>query len=66
MFKECGYSISAHELRHTYASKLISAGATYEQAAEALGHTPEETARTYSHLNKDTRKQLKELITKIF
>lgn len=60
------YNITVHELRHTYGSKLIANGMSFPDAAELLGHTPEETMRTYSHINDDMRKKAVKLINKIF
>lgn len=60
------YNITVHELRHTYGSKLIANGMSFPDAAELLGHTPQETMRTYSHVNDDMRKKNIELINKIF
>lgn len=60
------YNITVHELRHTYGSKLIANGMSFTEAAELLGHTVEETIRTYSHVNDDMRKKAIELINKIF
>lgn len=43
--------ISAHDLRHAYASALIAGGATVKQVQLALGHeSPMITLRTYTHL----------------
>ncbi|MCS4455170.1 tyrosine-type recombinase/integrase [Clostridium botulinum] len=49
-----------HELRHTYATKLISNGVDFKTVAQLLGHTVEQTMKTYSHVNDDMmKKQLK-------
>lgn len=43
--------ISNHDLRHAYASALISGGASVKQVQTALGHeSPAITLRTYTHL----------------
>ncbi|MBZ9633143.1 tyrosine-type recombinase/integrase [Clostridium sp. FP1] len=60
------YNITVHELRHTYGSKLIANGMNFEDAAELLGHTAQETMKTYSHVNDDMRKKAVKLINKIF
>lgn len=59
------YNITIHELRHTYATKLIANGMDYKMVAELLGHTVEETLRTYSHVNTDMRTRATDLINKL-
>lgn len=39
-----------HNLRHTYASTLLSGGVSVPAVAEYLGHSPAELLRTYAHL----------------
>lgn len=58
--------ISMHELRHTYATLLISAGVDFKTAAELLGHTVEMTMKLYSHVTIDMLKRASETISKIF
>lgn len=58
--------ISMHELRHTYATMLISSGIDFKTAAQILGHTVEMTMKTYSHVNDDMMKKASETISKIF
>lgn len=65
-YKKAGYNVSIHELRHSYASLLISKGLTHDEAAEILGHTVEENIRTYSHLTADNKNKVKKLILKNF
>ena len=65
-FKELGFDITIHELRHTYATKLISNGVDFKTAAKLLGHTVEQTMKTYSHGNDDMLKKATETIYKIF
>ncbi|ADL53263.1 tyrosine-type recombinase/integrase [Clostridium cellulovorans] len=65
-YKKAGYDVSIHELRHSYASLLISKGLTHDEAAEVLGHTVEENIRTYSHLTADNKNKVKKLILKNF
>jgi integrase len=46
-----------HDLRHTYATDLISAGVDIFTVSKLLGHTdPKITARVYAHLSPDYRK----------
>lgn len=58
--------ISLHELRHTYATLLISNGVDFKTAAKILGHTVEMTLRTYSHVTDDMMKNASKKIEKIF
>lgn len=49
--KAAGVEVSAHPLRHFYASALIAGGASVKQVQERLGHSsPVITLETYSHL----------------
>ncbi|GAA0774390.1 site-specific integrase [Clostridium subterminale] len=45
-----GYSISVHELRHTYATNLIARGLDFKTVAKLMGHDVEQTMKTYSHV----------------
>ncbi|WP_414632530.1 tyrosine-type recombinase/integrase [Clostridium sp. UBA4548] len=45
--------MTVHELRHTYARRLISSGIDLQTAAKLLCHTVEQTMKTYSHVNDD-------------
>lgn len=58
--------ISMHELRHTYATTLISNGVDFKTTARILGHDVEQTMRTYSHVNNDMMKKASDTISKIF
>ncbi len=58
--------ISMHELRHTYATTLISNGVDFKTAAQILGHDVEQTMRTYSHVNDDMVKRATNIIENIF
>lgn len=58
--------ISIHELRHTYATTLISNGIDFKTTAQILGHTVGMTMRTYSHVNNDMMKKASDTISKIF
>ncbi|EDU35703.1 MULTISPECIES: tyrosine-type recombinase/integrase [Clostridium] len=66
LLKKEGYDITIHELRHTYATKLISHGLDFKTVARLLGHTVEQTMRTYSHVNDDMMNKANDLIQKIF
>lgn len=64
--KSHGFDISFHELRHTYATKLIANGMDFKTAAKILGHNVQQTIRTYSHVNNDMMNNAKSLIENIF
>ena len=61
-----GFNITIHELRHTYATKLIANGMDYKTAASILGHNVQQTIKTYSHVNNDMINKAKKLIENIF
>jgi integrase len=49
--KEAGMDVTAHDLRHFYASALIARGASVKQVQERLGHaTAVITLQTHAHL----------------
>lgn len=60
------YDTCIHELRHTYATTLISNGMDFKTAASILGHDVEQTMKVYSHVTNDMFKKASELIDKIF
>lgn len=64
--KRYGFNISIHELRHTYATKLIQNGVDFKTAAAILGHNVEQTLKTYSHVNNDMMKKAHSVIENIF
>lgn len=51
--KDLGFNVCLHELRHTYATKLIANNVDFKTAAHLLGHTVSQTMNTYSHVTKD-------------
>ena len=59
------FNISMHELRHTYATNLISNGIDFKTAAKLLGHDVEQTMRTYSHVTEDMIKNAANIIDKL-
>lgn len=65
-FKKTRYPISVHDLRHTYATTLISNGIDFKTAAKLLGHSVEQTLRTYSHVNDDMMKRAENFIENNF
>lgn len=58
--------ITIHELRHTYATLLISSGIDFKTAAKILGHNIEQTLKTYSHVTDDMMNNAKNKIAEIF
>jgi integrase len=48
-FEGASQTLTPYGIRHTAATSLGAAGVHPKQAAERLGHTPEEYLRTYSH-----------------
>lgn len=65
-FGKLGYKISLHELRHTYATMLISSGIDFKTAAKLLGHDIEQTMKTYSHVTDDMLNRATDVIKQIF
>ncbi|WP_338631110.1 site-specific integrase [Clostridium baratii] len=64
--KRRGFDISVHELRHTYATTLISNGVDFKTAAQLLGHDVEQTMKTYSHVTDDMLKRASNILENIF
>lgn len=58
-------NITIHELRHTYATNLISNGLDFKTAAKLLGHDIEQTMKTYSHVTDDMLKTATIVIDKL-
>ncbi|MBU3176055.1 site-specific integrase [Clostridium estertheticum] len=65
LLKKNGHNITIHELRHTYATTLISNGVPFKTAAQFLGHTVQQTMATYSHVNDDMVKKATNIIDNI-
>lgn len=65
-YKKAGYDITVHDLRHTYATTLISNGIDFKTAAKLLGHDVEMTMRIYSHVNDDMMDKARNTINSIF
>lgn len=65
-FKVLGFNVCMHELRHTYATKLISSGVDFKTAAYLLGHDVEMTMNTYTHVNNDMISNARNIIKKNF
>ncbi|MGF7059236.1 tyrosine-type recombinase/integrase [Brassicibacter mesophilus] len=66
LLKKHDFDISIHELRHTFATKLIASGLDFKTAANILGHDISQTMKTYSHVNNDMMDKAKNLIEEFF
>lgn len=58
--------ISVHELRHTYATLLVSNNIDFKTIAKFLGHDVQMTIKSYSHITDDMIKNATDIIGKIF
>lgn len=65
-YKKCGYAITIHELRHTYATTLIKNGVDFKTVAKLMGHDVEETMKTYSHVTDEMLDNVSKVINNIF
>ncbi len=65
-YVDAGYDISIHDLRHTYATILISNGVDFKTAAQLLGHNIEQTMQTYSHVTSDMLDRATHTLNNIF
>ena len=66
LYKSLGYKISVHELRHTYATILISKGIDFKTVAKLMGHSVEQTLKTYSHVTDEMMSRATMTIRSIF
>ena len=58
--------ISIHELKHTYATLLISNAIDFKTADRILGHDVEQLIKTYSHVTDDMMNKATTKIVKTF
>lgn len=65
-YRSIGFEISVHELRHTYATRLINNNMKLKSAARLLGHTVEVLMKKYSHETEDMMKEATTMINLIF
>lgn len=54
--------VTPHKLRHSYATRLLEAGATILEVSELLGHASIQTTQTYVHT---TQTKLKSVVNRI-
>ena len=54
-----------HDLRHTYASILVSRGATLPLIGALLGHTQTQTTARYAHLYDDPLRAAAEAVAQV-
>lgn len=66
LYSDKGYDISVHELRHTYATTLIANGVDFKTVAKLMGHSVEQTIKTYSHVTDEMMKKATQTIRSIF
>ncbi len=64
-YREIGYEISVHELRHTYGTTLIANCLDFKTVAKLMGNDVKQVLDTYSHVNDDMMNSAKNLINKI-
>lgn len=57
--------IRFHDLRHTYASLLVQAGATLQLVGKAMGHSSTQMTARYAHLIADNLKDLAERFSQL-
>jgi site-specific recombinase XerD len=54
LYRRCGFPANwhgPHRLRHTFATRLFSQGATLKEIADILGHRWVQTSRRYTHVD---------------
>lgn len=65
-FRRLGFNNSIHDLRHTYATRLIAAGMDFKTVAELMGDTVETIIKTYSHFTEDMANAAAKRVNQIF
>ena len=66
LYKKLGYNISAHDLRHTYASMLVANGMDFKSVSELLGDDVNTVIKYYSHFTDDMMTNATKLVNSIF
>jgi integrase len=57
-------NVRLHDLRHSFASILVSSGASLPLIGQMLGHTQVQTTQRYAHLYDDPMREAAELVGK--
>jgi integrase len=55
-------NVRLHDLRHSFASILVSAGASLPLIGQMLGHTQVQTTQRYAHLYDDPMRKAAEMV----
>ena len=55
-------NIRIHDLRHTFASRLVSAGESLYVVQQMLGHADPRTSQRYAHLSMDVQRRAADLV----
>jgi integrase len=61
-----GENVHVHDLRHTFASILVSSGQPLSSVGKLLGHTQSKTTERYAHLSNDALKSATEAFGNTF
>lgn len=64
--KQFGDNLSAHNLRHTYATKLLANGLDVKTVSSLLGDTPQMVMKTYVHYNDEMKAAASNAVADIF
>ena len=64
--KRFGDNLSAHSLRHTYATKLLANGLDVKTVSSLLGDTPAMVMKTYVHYNEEMKAAASNAVANIF
>jgi site-specific recombinase XerD len=66
VFRESGViDAGAHRFRHTLATELLGAGASFEEVADILGNSPEIVRKHYAKWSKQRQDRVDELMQKV-
>lgn len=66
ILKQFGDNLSAHNLRHTYATKLLANGLDVKTVSSLLGDTPQMVMKTYVHYNDEMKAAASNAVANIF
>ena len=58
-------NVRIHDLRHSFASILVSSGASLPLIGQMLGHTQVQTTQRYAHLFDDPMRDAAETVGKV-